>query len=205
MSEHTVCLRLKSGEPVLLRPIGPQDAARLRDGIAQLSDHSRYLRFFTGARTMPQAVLDRLVDVDGYRHIAWGALDLARPGSPAIGAAHAIRKAGTPEAELALGVLDAFHGKGLARLLLAAVIADARNAGITRLTAETLSENVAARQLFRAMGGVTSHRDGPVVSYRFDAAVADARLASMGAGTAMESLRRSPALARNRLALSPTG
>ncbi len=204
MSERTVSLRLKSGEPVLLRPIGPQDATRLREGIAQLSDHSRYLRFFTGARTMPQAVLDRLVDVDGHRHIAWGALDLSRPGLPAIGAGHAIRKQGTTEAELALAVLDAYHGKGVARLLLAAVIADSLDAGITRLTAETLSENTAARQLFRAMGGVSNHREGAVVSYRFDAALADQRLTNMGAGSAMAELRQSPVFA-GRQALSKAG
>lgn len=190
MGELCLTTRLASGERVLLRPIGPHDRARLRDGIAAMSDHSRYLRFFTGSRTIPDAVIDRLVDVDGDRHIAWGAIDLGAVGQPAIAAAHAIRKGNLPEADLALGVLDAYHAKGLARLLLAAVVFDCRRRGINWLEADTLAENTAARHLFRAMGGVSHHREGAVVRYRFETAVADRRLAVIGAGQAMTELRR---------------
>jgi hypothetical protein len=43
-----------SGEPVLAGLIGRHDAGRVRAGIAALSDHSRYLRFFNGGQAMPE-------------------------------------------------------------------------------------------------------------------------------------------------------
>lgn len=89
---HTFSTRLKSGNAVYLRPIGPRDRAREVALIAGFSDHSRYLRFFTGAKTVPEAVIDQLVNVDGYHHIAWGALDLETAGAPLMGVVRAIRR-----------------------------------------------------------------------------------------------------------------
>lgn len=180
---------LDCGEPVQLRPIGRHDTDRMKAGIAALSDHSRYLRFFNGSQTLPDHVIERLCDADGWKHIAWGAIDLDAPGQPAIGAAHAIRRGTSNEAELALAILDAWHGKGLARLLLTAVLSDARAAGITRLTAETMAENRASRQLLRSLGGLSVTRDGPVVSYRFDIDTALQKLEPLTQGPAGDTLR----------------
>lgn len=63
-------VHLDSGEAVLVRPIWRHDAGRMRAGIAALSDHSRYLRFFNGAQTMPEHVIERLCDADGWKHVA---------------------------------------------------------------------------------------------------------------------------------------
>jgi GNAT superfamily N-acetyltransferase len=189
MDNRSFSVHLDSGEPVLLRPISRRDAARMRDGIAALSDHSRYLRFFNGSQTMPDHVIERLCDADGWKHVAWGAIDLSSPEQPAIGAVHAIRRGASCDAELALAVLDDWHGKGLARLLLTGVIADARAAGITHLTAETFAENRATRQLFRSLGGLSVHREGPVVSYRFDIATAAQKVELLTQNPAGEDLR----------------
>jgi len=189
MDNRSFPVHLDSGEPVLVRPIGRHDAGRMRAGIAALTDHSRYLRFFNGGQTMPECVIERLCDADGWKHIAWGAIDLASPGEPAIGAVHAIRKGTSCDAELALAVLDDWHGKGLARLLLTCVMADARRAGITHLTAETFAENRAARQLLRSLGGLSVHRDGPVVSYRFDIETAAQKLEGLTQTAAGEVIR----------------
>ena len=188
-----------------LRPIGPRDRAREVDIISKFSEHSRYLRFFSGAPTLPDAVIDRLVDVDGFNHIAWGALDLDTAGAPLMGVVRAVRRAGTHEADLAMGVLDCHHGKGLARLLMAAVVHDAIAAGITVFTAEMLAENAPARKLFQAIGGKAAGRDGNVISFRFDAREVAARLAEIGAGEAMDDLREALAvdpLPRRRKALA---
>ncbi|MFN3610228.1 MAG: GNAT family N-acetyltransferase, partial [Hyphomonas sp.] len=151
------------------------------DIISKFSEHSRYLRFFSGAPTLPDAVIDQLVDVDGFNHIAWGALELDTAGAPLMGVVRAVRRAGTNEADLAMGVLDAHHGKGLARLLMAAVVHDAIAAGITVFTAEMLAENAPARKLFQAIGGKAAGRDGNVISFAFDAREVAERLADIGA------------------------
>ena len=189
MDNRSFPIHLDSGEAVLVRPIGRHDADRMRAGIAALSDHSRYLRFFNGGQTMPEHVIERLCDADGWKHVAWGAIDLSSPSEPAIGAVHAIRRGTSREAELALAVLDDWHGKGLARLLLTGVIADARRAGITHLTAETFAENRATRQLFRGLGGLSVHRDGPVVSYRFDIETAAQKLEGLTQNAAGDLIR----------------
>ena len=201
MNTHAFSTRLKAGNAVYLRPIGPRDRAREVDLIAGFSDHSRYLRFFTGAKTIPEAVIDQLVNVDGHNHIAWGALDLETAGAPLMGVVRAIRQGTSDVADLAMGVVDAHHGKGLARLLMAAVVHDAMTAGITRFTAETLAENHAARKLFLAMGGHATGRDGLVVTFEFDAALAAERLDGMVTPEALADLRetlgpRRPAPAR---------
>lgn len=179
MNTPAFSTHLRTGEPVYLRPIGPPDRAREVALIAGFSDHSRYLRFFTGAKTVPDAVIDGLVDVDGFHHIAWGALDLNVAGAPLMGVVRAIRQGESDVADLAMGVADVHHGKGIARLLMLLVVSDAIAAGITRFTADTLAENNAARQLFLAMGGHATGRDGLVVSFGMDAGIAQARLAAM--------------------------
>lgn len=189
MTGRALSTQLKSGDAVYLRPIGPWDRAREVEIISRFSEHSRYLRFFSGAPTLPDAVIDKLVDVDGYHHIAWGALDLNAPGAPLMGVVRAMRRGTSDEADLAMGVLDAHHGKGLARLLMLAVVHDALAAGITRLHAEMLAENGGARKLFQAIGGKAQGRDGHVVTFGFDAAEVYRRLLDLGAGEAMDDLR----------------
>ena len=169
--------RLTDGTPVLLRPLQSDDEARLREGIARLSDKSRYYRFFTGARHLPDHVVQRLVDVDGDHHIAWGGLEMQAEGGPAaIGAAHAIREDDGPEAEIAFGILDAYHSQGLARMLIAAVIRDGLEHGITRLRADVLSENRGAQRLIRHIGGRLVASEGLVTTYTIDAAEAERKL-----------------------------
>ncbi|MBA3069484.1 MAG: GNAT family N-acetyltransferase [Hyphomonas sp.] len=184
-----ISTHLGTGEAVYLRPIGRQDRAREVEIISRLSAHSRYLRFFTGAATVPDRVIDQLVNTDGYHHIAWGALELNAPGAPLMGVVHAIRRNETCEADLALAVLDAHHAKGLARLLMAAVVHQALAAGITRLSAETLHENGPARRLFKAIGGKAGSSGGLVITYGFDTATVAERLAAMDGGKPMDDLR----------------
>lgn len=190
---------LNSGEAVFLRPIGPRDRDREVDIISRMSDHSRYLRFFSGAKTIPDAVIDRLVDVDGHHHIAWAALDPNVKGAPMIGVVRAMRRGDAPVADLALAVLDAHHGKGLARLLMTAVVHDAVAAGITEFHAETMAENSGARKLFLAMGGKATGRDGHIVTFSFDATKVARKLNQITTGEAMDDLREALGIAAPEL------
>ena len=183
MKDRSITGQLDSGETVRLWPVRREDNARLRAGIAAPSDHSRYLRFFTGAPTWPGDVLERLCDGDGSDHVAWGAIDIEAPGQPAVGAVHAIRRSDSNEADLAMAVLDDWHGKGIAQPVLPAVITDARQA------ADTLAENRTAQHLFPCLGSLSAHREGPLISYRFDIKTAARKLTEMTPGAARDSLR----------------
>lgn len=170
--------RLNDGTAVVLRTIRPEDEALLREAIAKLSDESRYLRFFSPAPTIPDAVIERLADVDGHDHIAWGAICSECEGRPAIGAVRAVRHKGADGmahgrvGEYSVAVLDAFHGQGLARMMTAALLVDCLAEGLTELDVHILSQNHAASGLVRAMGGVRKEESQGVAEYRLDVAAA---------------------------------
>ena len=179
MDNRAIYTSLKTAKRIYLRPIRPQDGLRIRESIANLSDESRYYRFFSGMKKIPDSVLERLVAVDGVDHLAWGALDLAAHDLPAIGVVRVIRDPKTGIAELAIATQDAFHNTRLARILIATIASDSLAAGIRTLEANVLSENKKARSLFRALGGTCTQRDGACMTFTFDVARMDRLLRSM--------------------------
>lgn len=183
---------LADGTPICLRTIRPDDADLLRAGIRKLSDESRYLRFFSPAPTMPDAVIERLADVDGHDHIAWGAICTGCTGEPAIGAVHAVRHPqGGRVGEYSVAVLDAFHGLGLARMMTAALLVDCLAEGLTTLDVHILSENHAALGLVRSMGGQRKEESRGVAEYVIDVATAiDALRRDAGAVGVQDVLRQ---------------
>ena len=84
-------MTLRDGRPVALRPVVPEDRARLAEGFAELSRESRRLRFLGSVSTLNDAQLRYLTDVDGRDHVAWGALDLTNPDAPGFGVGRMIR------------------------------------------------------------------------------------------------------------------
>ncbi len=144
---------LSDGRPVCLRTIRPSDEERIRNGITEMSDRSRYLRFFSAFRSPPESIVKQLSAVDGHDHIGWGAILLDGAECPPIGAAHAIRSEHVPaRGELAIAVLDDYHGLGLARMLIAAVLLDCIDENLPVLDMQMLSENRAASHLVTYLG-----------------------------------------------------
>ncbi|WP_246449603.1 GNAT family N-acetyltransferase [Qipengyuania soli] len=171
--EASITTRLEDGRPVCLRTVELADEQRLREGIARLSPRSRYLRFFSGARTPPDWVIERLLDADGVLHLAWGAIDLSDPAQPAMGVVHAMRP--DPEAQVAefsIGVVDDYHGLGVGRLLTATLLLDAEDDGMDHLAAHVLYENRAAIEFIKRLGAEVVASDGPTLEYRLEIAQA---------------------------------
>ena len=161
---NAINAQLTDGTRVCLRRIRADDAERVRGGIAELTAESRYRRFFSFAHRVPEAVIARLTDADPDCHIGWGAILFDHPDTPAIAAAHIIRPVcGAASGELSIAVLDAWHGRGLARLLLAALLADNRGAGVRTIDILALGSNSDALALFRHVGAETAgFEDGTV-------------------------------------------
>ncbi|KGB58069.1 GNAT family N-acetyltransferase [Sphingopyxis sp. SE2] len=182
---------LNDGTAVCLRTITPDDAPLIRDGIAKLSAESRYLRFFSPAPVLPDAVVRKLADVDGHDHIAWGAICSECPGRPPIGAVHAVRhRAGGPVGEFSIAVLDEFQGQGLARMMTAALLVHCRAEGLGTLDVHMLSENAAARRLVKSLGAAWAGETAGVADYKLDVAAAiDALRADAGAPGVQDVLR----------------
>ncbi|HWN29191.1 MAG TPA: hypothetical protein VNP37_19660, partial [Actinomycetospora sp.] len=97
---------------VVVRELGPGEQQVLDVVFAGLSDQSRYLRFHSPVPRLVPAVRRALAAVDGHRHVAL----VAVAGREPIGIARCI-DLGSGRAELAVEVVDAWHGRGVGTLL----------------------------------------------------------------------------------------
>ena len=160
-SEGNIRRRLRDGTPVRLFPIGPDDAAGLMEGFAQLSPESRQSRFLQPKAALSADEVAYLTDIDQIDHLAWGAVDLSTRPHPAAGVARCIRLQDEPGcAEVAVTIVDAYQGRGLGTLLVNVLAKAARRQGIRRFVAEAASDNAAALGLARHIGA-TRTGEGP--------------------------------------------
>ena len=183
---HAVETHLDDGAAICFRPIRPSDKGAIERGIRELSDRSRYLRFFSSFKSAPPSVIERLSAVDGFDHIAWGAVMTDEDDQPPVAAAHAIRNDDAPEtADLAIAVLDAYHHRGIARILLATLMLDCRAAGLAALTLDILYANKPAITLVKALGAQVHAKESTVITYSFDVDETLSRLRGMDAPLAL--------------------
>lgn len=187
IDQTIVHTRLEDGRRICIRAVRPDDEPRMRGGIEQLSAQSRYLRFFSPAPRPPERVIAQLVAVDGHRHLAWGAILSDDPEHLALGAVHAVRtEEGSGFAEFAVGVLDAFHGLGLARMLTCVLLIHCRTEQIATLDVQILAENRAAASLVKSLGAQRVSTSQGISDYQLDTAAA---LALLQTSPAPEGLR----------------
>lgn len=155
------------GKRICLRSIRQSDEARMREGIARLSEQSRYMRFFSVQPMPSDPVIDRLLDADGHDHIAWGAIHLDGRDNPAVGAVHAIRSENHPQAgEFSVAVLDDYHGLGLARMLTTVLLIHCEVEAMCELEVQTLAENMAAIRFILSIGAEKQDSEAGVISFR---------------------------------------
>jgi RimJ/RimL family protein N-acetyltransferase len=148
---------LTDGTRAFIWPLLPQDREALRDGYESLSLESRNHRFLSSVPHLTDAMLDHLVDeVDGVDHVALAlvALDERNLGTP-VGVARMIRYRERPtEADLAVTVLDGWHGRGIATALLAELVR-VRPAGVSRIVTTVAADNEASLAMLRRLGETT--------------------------------------------------
>ncbi|MET8843126.1 GNAT family N-acetyltransferase [Streptomyces rubiginosohelvolus] len=159
---------LRDGGTARIRPITTDDAERLVSFYEQVSDESKYYRFF--------APYPRLSDRDVHRFTHHDYVDrvglAVTIGGEFIGTVRYDRiddrgrpaSAPADEAEVAFLVQDAHQGRGVASALLEHIAAVARERGIRRFAAEVLPANNKMIKVFRD-GGYSQRRsfeDGSV-------------------------------------------
>lgn len=161
---HTVTA---DGKRICLRSIRQSDEERMREGIRRLSEQSRYMRFFSVQPMPSDPVIDRLLEVDGHDHIAWGAIHLDGAGNPAVGAVHAIRSENHPHAgEFSVAVLDDYHGLGLARMLTTVLLIHCEVEAMCELEVQTLAENMPAIRFILSIGAERHESEAGIVTFR---------------------------------------
>lgn len=152
-AESTV--ELRDGLRVHLRPIRPDDEARLHEAFSRMSERSVYFRFFSPLKRLPEEVAHRLAEVDHKDRCALVASSHRPDGQERIlGVARYDRAPGTEVAEVAVAVVDEFQRKGLGATLLSRLAAVARQNGIATFTLIVLPENQSMLSLLRRLGWV---------------------------------------------------
>lgn len=151
---------LADGRRVVLRAVRPEDRELLVRGFERLSPESRYLRFMGTKVTLSETELEALLDLDGERRFAIGALRTTPGGGDGegVGIARFARLPDEPTvAEAAVTVADEVQGRGLGSLLLRRLAAAARERGVHRFRGEVLLRNEPMRRLLE------EHADATVV------------------------------------------
>lgn len=125
-----------------VRPIKPSDKKLFQRGFSELSERSRYLRFFTIDSKLSDYQLNYFTNVDGINHVAWGMLDETGDEPKPVGVGRFVRLKDKPEtAEVAITLVDAYQRKGLGRVLFSVVNIVAARIGVKKLRFFVLKEN----------------------------------------------------------------
>ncbi len=173
---------LRDGGTARIRPITADDAGRLVSFYEQVSDESKYYRFFApyprlSAKDVHRFTHHDFVDRVGLAATVGGEF-IATVRYDRIGADGMPASAPSDEAEVAFLVQDAHQGRGVASALLEHIAAVARERGIRRFTAEVLPANTKMIKVFTDAGYIQkrSFEDG-VVHLEFDIEPTDRSLA----------------------------
>jgi acetyltransferase len=170
-SQYVSRATLPDGALLTIRPIRPDDEARLVAFHQGLSERSVALRYY-GPFALPQRIaherLHRITQSDYDREIALVAI---RDDGTLTGIARLSRLrngivAEPPEATFTIVVGDAFQNQRLGTELLGHLIDVARAEGVCRISAEVLAENAPMQDVCRRLGFTLSgpHGDPPTVS-----------------------------------------
>ena len=138
---------LRDGRTAHLRPILPTDAEGLVEFYEQVSEQSKYYRFFAPMPHLSDRDVERFTNVDHHDRVAFvvtlvgkilavGRYDVVEPG----------------RAEVAFLVQDQHQGRGMAQILLEHLAQAGRERGVHRFVAEVLPENRRMIQVFREQG-----------------------------------------------------
>lgn len=173
---------LRDGGTARIRPITVDDAERLVSFYEQVSDESKYYRFFApyprlSAKDVHRFTHHDFVDRVGLAATVGGEF-IATVRYDRIGADGTPASAPADEAEVAFLVQDAHQGRGVASALLEHIAAVARERGIRRFAAEVLPANTKMIKVFTDAGYTQkrSFEDG-VVRLEFDLEPTDRSLA----------------------------
>ena len=145
---------LRDGRAVLVAPLYPDDRGRFLTGMQQASPESIYLRFMTPVPRLSDSQVRYLLEIDHRDHEALLAVDEAT--GEAVGVGRFVRLADQPElAEVAMIVIDSWHGLGLGKALGRLLAERAREVGIKRFEGRILAENEAILAVLESLGEPT--------------------------------------------------
>jgi acetyltransferase len=139
---------LAGGGEVEVRPIRPDDAQMLQALVMGVSAESRYMRFVSALSELPAPMLARLTLIDYDREMALVAVQ----GERIVGVSRIVTNPDQTSCEFSLLVSDDMAGKGLGARLMEAIMAVARDKGLSEIEGLVLSGNGKMLALMRRLG-----------------------------------------------------
>jgi acetyltransferase len=149
-------IEVADGRRVQVRALNRHDGEAVRRFFDALSPPSRYRRFFSGARSLPESLVRALTEIDQRHHVA-----LVAESAPAAGAerrprivadARYVWQKERCSAEFAIAIADDWQRQGLGLELMRQLADNARRSGVRRLSGYVLMENRPMIALVRALG-----------------------------------------------------
>jgi acetyltransferase len=156
------------GQPLLLRPVRPEDGpAHLAFFAALTPDDVRY-RMFVRMRELQPSQLARFTQIDFDREMAFIATRTGPNGEPeTLGVGRVVADPDNVRAEFAVTVRSDLKGAGLGKLLMAKLIDYCRSRGTREIVGEALPQNARVIKLVRSLGfEVSAARDEGTVHFR---------------------------------------
>ena len=138
------------GEPLLIRPIRPEDAEAHAALFSRLSPEDIRFRFFSMLRALSPEQIARMTQVDYDREMALVAVREAT--GETVGVCRLVRESYTTTGEFAVLVEPSMKGRGLARQLMLRIMDWARSQDMTGITGQVLAENRPMLAFMRRMG-----------------------------------------------------
>ena len=160
---HTRVITPSHGPTLVVRPLRNGDTATVLAVFSRLGAASRRTRFNGPKPCLRDEELQQLATMDERHHalVAWV------EGDPHPAAIARLARTSRGSAEIAFAVADAYQHRGVGAALAAELVADARLAGITEITALTTPDNPAALALVKRIARVVDVCfEGPELSIR---------------------------------------
>jgi acetyltransferase len=160
--------RMKNGDPILLRPIRPDDEPLMIKFHQALSDRTVYLRYFQSLRLSQRTAherLSRICSIDFDQEMVLVAEHKQAGGDPEIVAVGRLsRLRDRDRAEMAALVDDYFQHQGLGTELYRRLLEIAREEKLTAVESTILAENRDMLAICRKFGFLlkTDFKDGTV-------------------------------------------
>lgn len=150
-------MRLRDGREVKLRLIRRNDRGLLADFEDGLSLQSRYQRYFSTRRVLPDE-LDRLTHIDYARDMTGIATAGRGQLEQQVGMVRYVRDDVGQDCDIAIAIADAWQHQGIGEQLLRAILRIAATTRVRTAHAITLSTNYGMIRLARKIGFL-SQRD----------------------------------------------
>lgn len=142
---------MRDGASIVVKPLRPEDVARDQQFIDSLSDDARHMRFFRRFTSASAELLATLMDIDYDRSMALVAAVEFEGTERFIGVARYGSTDQEHVADFAVAVLDSWQKRGIATVLLSALMSFALEHGFTAFTGDVLPDNHGMLELARSL------------------------------------------------------